>query len=477
MFIPHTYSSIALAALLLAPTAVHGQSAQWTQDLQTEGKVQQALAKLRLIGSSNLSTTTNGVVELSGNVVNELKKVLTSGSPAGIRYAKTATNNLIVVPTAQGPTTKPALLVAGTTLPIRLNGEIDTKTAKQGDTFQGTIAANVFSGATVALPIGTSVTGRIVEAKGAGRISGAAELSLELISVQLSGQPVAITTQALSSKVDEHGTNTAACTGGGAALGAVIGGLAGDGTGAGIGAASDGILELGSNVLRPGEQIVLRSEALLQFQTSSNLELPKQHRASSGSTYTPSPPGTHQPNEMIDIPNQSDPATFDILTLKLGMTANEAAAAITTHIPEIDSTYLSPSDALLTPGKKYTNAALYASHRFRALLTFTETYPFDPARPEQLTSINYEAENRTAADRQQFRDSILAKYGTPYRDVEGLSALWCNKGVSFGSDPLACAPNVPNLQLKGNELILSDTGPYQRERALWNQRTIGAPPL
>lgn len=81
------------------------------------------------------------------------------------------------------------------------------------------------------------------------------------------------------------------------------------------------------------------------------------------------------------------------------------------------------------------------------------------------------------ADRQQFREAILAKYGPPYREVKAISALWCNKGTSFGSGPLACAPDVPSLQLKGNELILSDSGPYHRERAAWNAKTTGAPPL
>lgn len=123
------------------------------------------------------------------------------------------------------------------------------------------------------------------------------------------------------------------------------------------------------------------------------------------------------------------------------------------------------------------NAALYTTNRFRTLLSFTETYPFDPARPQQLTSINYEAVTPTDADRQKFRDSILAKYGQPYREVKAQSALWCNKGVSLGSGPLACAPDVPALQLKGNELILADSGPFHRERAAWTAKTTGAPPI
>ncbi len=275
--------------------------------------------------------------------------------------------------------------------------------------------------------------------------------------------------------------NTAAKTGGGAALGAVAGG----GKGAGIGAASGGVLGLGANALTHGQEIDLKPEQLIQFKTGAPLDVTittqgGQQLAAQGaagatlvartSTGTPA-------TGMIDIPNQTDPAAFDILTLKLGMTAKEAAAAITARIPGIQPAYPMPSDAQFTPSQKYTSAALYTTNRFKTLLSFTETYPFDPARPEQLTWINYEAVTPTEADRQQFRDSILTKYGQPYREVKAVSALWCNKGTSLGSGPLACAPDVPTLQLKGNEFILSDSGPFHRERAAWNTNTTGPPHL
>lgn len=132
-----------------------------------------------------------------------------------------------------------------------------------------------------------------------------------------------------------------------------------------------------------------------------------------------------------------------------------------------------PSDAQFTPGRKYTNAPLYTTNRFRTLLTFTETYPFDPARPEPA---HVDQLRGGDPNRQQFRDSILTKYGQPYREVKALSALWCNKVTSLGSGPLACAPDVPTLQFKGNELILADSGPFHRERAAWNTKTTGSPP-
>jgi len=69
--------------------------------------------------------------------------------------------------TQQSGSERMLTLPSGATIPIRLNRAIDTRTAKAGDTFQGSIAANVLSGAFVALPIGAPITGRVVEAKAA----------------------------------------------------------------------------------------------------------------------------------------------------------------------------------------------------------------------------------------------------------------------------------------------------------------------
>jgi len=90
-------------------------------------------------------------------------------------------------------------LPTNSTLPIRLTEEINTKTAKAGDTFHGTTAASVTIPGTpyVAIPTGTAVTGRIATAKPAGRLSGAAELTPEAGRqphvLPDSGRPLAVT--------------------------------------------------------------------------------------------------------------------------------------------------------------------------------------------------------------------------------------------------------------------------------------------
>lgn len=258
-------------------------------DWQIEGEVQKALANDHIfVGSSILSSVNRGVVKLTGNVRSETEKEYASSDLANIPGVKTVLNNLEVVhynhpaPTpakVAGPTgPKTITLAAGTVIPVRLNEEINTRTAQAGDTFHGTTASSVNFAAYTVIPAGTPVTGRIVETKAAGRLAGAAVLGVELVSVRLPNgteatQDVSLVTQELSNKGQGRGTNTAEKAGGGAAFGAIVGGIAGGGAGAGIGAASGGALGLGANALTHGKDIDLKPEQLLQFHTSAPLDV------------------------------------------------------------------------------------------------------------------------------------------------------------------------------------------------------------
>lgn len=259
-------------------------------DLQIEAQVQKVLHDDHIfLGSSILSTVNQGVVKLSGIVRSETEKEYASSDLANIPGVKTVLNNLEVhdnsfhpAPTpakVAGPTDPKILtLPAGTVLPVRLTEEIDTKTAQAGSTFHASTASAVSFAGFTAIPSGTPVTGRIVETKAAGRLSGAALLGVELVSIKLPDgtavvQDTSLVTQELSSKAQGRGVNTAEKTGGGAALGAVVGALAGGGAGAGIGAASGGALGLGANVFTHGKEIDLKPEQLLQFRTSAPLDV------------------------------------------------------------------------------------------------------------------------------------------------------------------------------------------------------------
>ncbi len=272
-------------------TALPAQTRKTTQatDWQIEAKVQQALKDDHaFVGSSILSSVNNGVVKLTGNVRSEAEKELVSTELGNITGVKTVLNNLNIVdnnfhsPPAPKPIAGPTgpkviTLPVGTTLSVRIADEIDTKTTKASDIFHGTTASTVLLNGFTLIPTGTPVKGRVIDAKAAGRFSGAAELSVELVSLRLPGgngtQDVSLVTQPVSSKAAGRGTNTAMKTGGGAALGAVIGAVASGGTGAGIGALSGGALGGGSNGLSRGKEIDVKPEQLVQFHTSAPLEV------------------------------------------------------------------------------------------------------------------------------------------------------------------------------------------------------------
>ena len=277
--------SLSFSPAMFAQTHKATQPSDW----DIEGQVQKALANDHIfIGSSIMSSVKGGVVKLTGNVRSETEKEYASSDLANIPGVKTVLNNLEVVnhnvaPPAPakvaGPTGPRNLtLAAGTAIPVRLTDEIDTKTAQAGNTFHATTASNVGFGGYTLIPAGTPVTGRVVETKAAGRLSGAAVLGVELVSVQLPNgatapQDVSLVTQELSSKAQGRGTNTAEKAGGGAAFGAVVGALAGGGAGAGIGAASGGALGLGANAFTHGKEIDLKPEQLLQFHTAAPLDV------------------------------------------------------------------------------------------------------------------------------------------------------------------------------------------------------------
>ncbi len=259
-------------------------------DWDIEAEVQKALANDHIfVGSSILSSVNKGVVKLTGNVRSETEKEYASSDLANLPGVKTVLNNLEVhdnsfhaAPTpakVAGPTgPKTITLSVGTVIPVRLNDEINTKTAQAGDTFHATTASSITLAGFTAIPTGTPVTGRIVETKAAGRLAGAAILGVELVSVRLPNgaaapQDVSVVTQELSSKGQGRGTNTAEKAGGGAAFGAIVGGLAGGGAGAGIGAASGGALGLGANALTHGKEIDLKPEQLLTFRTNVPLDV------------------------------------------------------------------------------------------------------------------------------------------------------------------------------------------------------------
>jgi hypothetical protein len=128
-------------------------------------------------------------------------------------------------------------------------------------------------GGKTAIPAGTTVSGTVVDAKPLGRFAGGASLTLKLTSINLHGTERAIQTSAVSRIEKGKGKRTAVLAGGGAAVGALIGGLAGGGKGAGIGALAGGGAGTGGAAFTGNKDIVLPAESVLSFTLDQALEV------------------------------------------------------------------------------------------------------------------------------------------------------------------------------------------------------------
>ena len=136
-----------------------------------------------------------------------------------------------------------------------------------------TLAEPVDVGGKTAIPAGATVSGTVVNAKKKGRIRGEGELSLTLTSISVRGHTYSIRTSALDSTSKGKGKRTAATTGGAAAGGALIRGLAGGGKGAGIGALVGAGAGFVGGAMTGNKQIEIPAESALSFTLAAPLTI------------------------------------------------------------------------------------------------------------------------------------------------------------------------------------------------------------
>ena len=127
---------------------------------------------------------------------------------------------------------------------------------------------------TVVAPRDTTVYERLVNAQSAGRMSGGAELTLELTDIVINGTAYPIVTTVYDVRSKGQGGRTAGRVIGGTGLGALIGGLAGGGRGAAIGAAAGAATGTTVSAATSGKQVSVPSESLLEFRLQHPISLP-----------------------------------------------------------------------------------------------------------------------------------------------------------------------------------------------------------
>jgi hypothetical protein len=168
---------------------------------------------------------------------------------------------------------KTLVVPAGTVLTVRLGQSVGSKISTPGETFTATVASPVEVEGQTAIPAGSTASGTVVDAKPLGRFKGGAVLQLRLTSITVNGSAKSISTSSVVRTEKGKGKRTAIMAGGGAGLGALIGGLAGGGKGAAIGALAGGGAGTGGAAFTGNKDIVLPAESALSFKLAQPLEV------------------------------------------------------------------------------------------------------------------------------------------------------------------------------------------------------------
>jgi hypothetical protein len=154
---------------------------------------------------------------------------------------------------------------AGTVVTVRTIDAIDSTHNRPGEEFDATLNSAIVADGRVAIPQGSNARIRLVEARSSGRMTGSSELQLELVSITANGTTYDVQSGFYTLQGASRGKRTAETVGGGAALGALIGAIAGRGKGAAIGAGVGAAAGGGVQAATKGQQVKVPSETKVDF--------------------------------------------------------------------------------------------------------------------------------------------------------------------------------------------------------------------
>jgi len=218
------------------------------------------------MGDNNFQTTSSAAPADNGGGMNAAP----AGNGGGMNAAPSSMAGR--KSTEPKPPAEMAMVIpAGTTVTVRLGQSVGSKISEAGQGFTATVASPVEVGGKALIPSGAEAAGTVVDAKPLGRFKGGAVLQLKLTSITVNGKSQAVETSAVSRSQAGKGKRTAVLAGGGAGLGALIGGLAGGGKGAAIGALAGAGAGTGGAAFTGNKDIVLPAESALTFKLEQPL--------------------------------------------------------------------------------------------------------------------------------------------------------------------------------------------------------------
>jgi hypothetical protein len=169
---------------------------------------------------------------------------------------------------------QPSLTIpADTSVTIRMIDAVNSETSRLGETFRASLDEPVIVDGREVIPRGADVMTKLVASQQSGKIEGRTAVTLALSTITVNGRALDVTSTDVKTESGSRGARSGKVIGGTAALGAIIGAIAGGGKGAAIGAGSGAAIGTGAEVLTDGQKVKIPSETRLTFRLQSPIQL------------------------------------------------------------------------------------------------------------------------------------------------------------------------------------------------------------
>jgi hypothetical protein len=154
-----------------------------------------------------------------------------------------------------------ATVPPGTRIIVRTRETLDSRRHRAGHMFTASLEGDLVADGKTLAPHGSTVYGRLSEARGSGRMVGKSSLTLEITDIMIDNRPHSVTTGSLKAVTEDTAARTVGTTARTAAIGGLIKGSKGAKTGAKVG--------VGLSIVTSGNQIYIPGGTLLEFTLSA----------------------------------------------------------------------------------------------------------------------------------------------------------------------------------------------------------------